>query len=103
MILLQKLEQYGLRGKEFNLIKSFLNDRQQYVFIDGMESEVISSGNSSVCQGSKLSSLLYILYTNENIAIFCILVLVLIVIFIVLFIYGGAKGQFTHNLDYYHL
>ena len=30
-----------------------------------MESEVISSGNSSVCQGSKLSSLLYILYTNE--------------------------------------
>ena len=64
-ILLQKLEHYGLRGKEFNLIKSFLNDRQQYVFIDGMESEVISSGNSSVCQGSKLSSLLYILYTNE--------------------------------------
>ena len=30
-----------------------------------MESDVILSGNSSVCQGSKLSSLLYILYTNE--------------------------------------
>ena len=37
----------------------------QYVFIDGMESDVILSGESSVCQGSKLSSLLYILYTNE--------------------------------------
>ena len=64
-ILLQKLEHYGLRGKEYNIIKSFLSNRQQYVFIDGMESEVINSGNSSVCQGSKLSSLLYILYTNE--------------------------------------
>ena len=30
-----------------------------------MESDVIFSGNSSVFQGSKLSSLLYILYTNE--------------------------------------
>ena len=46
-------------------MQSFLSDRQQYVFFDGMESEVIKSGNSSVCQGSKLSSLLYILYTNE--------------------------------------
>ena len=46
-------------------MQSFLSNRQQYVFIDGMESEVINSGNSSVCQGSKLSSLLYILYTNE--------------------------------------
>ena len=63
--LLTKLEHYGLRGKEYNLIQSFLSNRQQYVFIDGMESEVIPSGNSSVCQGSKLSSLLYILYTNE--------------------------------------
>ena len=40
-------------------------NRKQYVYIDGMESEVIDSGNCSVCQGSKLSSLLYILYTNE--------------------------------------
>ena len=30
-----------------------------------MESNLIYSGESSVCQGSKLSSLLYILYTNE--------------------------------------
>ena len=30
-----------------------------------MESDVIYSGNTLVCQGSKLSSLLYILYTNE--------------------------------------
>ena len=42
-----------------------MSKRQQYVFIDGMESELIHSGESSVCQGSKLSSLLYILYTNE--------------------------------------
>ena len=39
--------------------------RQQYVFIDGMESDLIYSWESSVCQGSKLFLLLYILYTNE--------------------------------------
>ena len=64
-ILLDKLDHYGVRDKEYNKIKSFLSNRQQYVFIDGMESELIYSGESSVCQGSKLSSLLYILYTNE--------------------------------------
>ena len=63
--LLDKLEHYGVRDKEYKILKSFLSERQQYVFIDGMESELIYSGESSVCQGSKLSSLLYILYTNE--------------------------------------
>ena len=44
---------------------SFLSNRQEYVYIYGMESNLINSSDCSVCQGSKLSSLLYILYSNE--------------------------------------
>ena len=64
-ILLQKLEHYGVRNKELNIMRSFLTDRFQYVSIDSMESEVLPSPQCSVVQGSKMSSLLYIIYTNE--------------------------------------
>ena len=64
-ILIEKHDHYGLRGKESRIIKSFLSDRKQYVNIDGKESELLDSLKCSVIQGSKLSSLLYILYTNE--------------------------------------
>ena len=64
-ILLEKLHFYGFRNGSLKLITSFLDQRKQYVNIDGKESELMDSLKCSVIQGSKLSSLLYILYTNE--------------------------------------
>ena len=47
------------------IFKTFLSDRYQYVSIDGRESDIDKLLEYSVIQGSKLSSLLYILYTNK--------------------------------------
>ena len=59
------MEHYGIRGKALNIMRSFFTDRKQYVSIDGMESELKDACKCSVIKGSKMSSLLYILYTNE--------------------------------------
>ena len=64
-ILFKKLEYYSIQGSENNLLRSILEDRYQYVEIDGFVSEVIRASTCSVLQGSKLSSLLYIIYCNE--------------------------------------
>ena len=64
-ILLDKLSHYGIKGKENNLIKAILTNRWQYVDIDGFSSTVTPANPCSVLQGSKLSSLLYVIYCNE--------------------------------------
>ena len=38
-ILIRKLEHYGIRGSILNWFKSYLNDRQQYVFLKGESSD----------------------------------------------------------------
>ena len=65
LTLINKLDHYGIRNKESNILKSILSDRYQYVSIDGIDSEILQSPECSVLQGSKLSSLLYCLYCNE--------------------------------------
>ena len=52
-ILLNKLEHYGIRDNELEVINSFLNNRRQYVEIDGASSSLKFIGNQSVIQGSK--------------------------------------------------
>ena len=64
-VLIKKLDHYGIRDKEATLISSFLENRYQFVEIDGIRSNKLKSIPCSVIQGSKLSSLLYNLYTNE--------------------------------------
>ena len=59
------MEHYGVRGKELNIFCSFFKDRRQYVSIDSMESELKDACESSCIQGSKMSSLLYVLYMNK--------------------------------------
>lgn len=47
------------------LMRSFLTDRKQFVSIDSFNSEIIKCLPCSIIQGSKMSSLLYSIYTNE--------------------------------------
>ena len=64
-ILIDKLQYYGLDDNSLRLMTSFLTDRQQFVSIDSFDSDPLTCLPCSVIQGSKLSSLLYSIYTNE--------------------------------------
>merc|ERR1712240_720890 len=64
-ILTQKLDYYGLDKNTLKLLNSFLTDRRQYLSINSFNSDIIDCPPCSVIQGSKLSSLLYTIYTNE--------------------------------------
>ena len=63
--LLTKLEYYGIRGPALKIFTSYLTDRRQFVQIYTKRSRLRKSLDCSVIQGSKLSGLLYTLYTNE--------------------------------------
>ena len=70
LILLQKLEFYGIRNKELSLLTSMLKGRLQFVQIEDAKSPMKLSGNYSVLQGSKLANIFYTIYINELPSIF---------------------------------
>ena len=64
-ILLKKLDHYGIRDDSLKLFESYFDNRQQYVQIDTYNSEIRKSPHCGCVQGSKISGLIYALYTNE--------------------------------------
>ena len=63
-LLLHKLKYYGIEGTALRLFESYLNERQQYVDLDGTNSNYnrILTG---VPQGSILGPLLFIISSNH--------------------------------------
>ena len=65
IILLQKMEYYGICDAELKLFTSYLSERSQLVQIEIFKSNILPMPHCSVIQGSSISSILYNIYTNE--------------------------------------
>ena len=63
-LLLAKLEHYGVRGKTYNWIESFLQNRTQKVVVNDEASDY-APVLSGVPQGGILSGMFFILYIND--------------------------------------
>ena len=55
---------YGFRGGFNLLMKSYLNDRKQFVYINDFDSQT-KTINCGVPQGSSLGPLLFLIYIND--------------------------------------
>ena len=65
-ILLAKLKLYGVTGKVYEWIESFLRGRKQSVVVDGQKSNVVEV-DSSVPQGTVLGPVFFIIYVIDMI------------------------------------
>ena len=91
--MLSKLKHYGIRGVAYNWVKSYLSNRQQYVYYNDTSSDnrTVTCG---VPQGSNLGPLLFIIYINDLCNVSNILKLVL---------FADDTNLFTSGHDLEHL
>ena len=64
VILLSKLNHYGVKGVSYQWFKSYLTGKQQYTTIAHLKSD-LRSINYGVPQGSVLGPVLFLLYVND--------------------------------------
>ena len=64
-LLLEKFEHVGLRGKPYQVVESYLDDRHHYVEVQGYPSSLRKCRRYSVIQGGKLSGQFFGVYTLE--------------------------------------
>ena len=65
IILLKKLKIIGFHQESIDWFASFLEDREQCVYVDGFYSDYLHIGRKSVIQGSVMSCLLYLIYVMD--------------------------------------
>lgn len=64
--LLDKLYNYGFRGKSHDLLKSYISKCKQFVDVNGTCSDMLQNNNPfSVTQGSNLGPLLFLIFIND--------------------------------------
>ena len=73
-ILLTKLHNMGVQGKELEWFKDYLFNRQQFVFLNGTCSSLLTI-KTGVPQGSILGPLLFLIYVNDLPNASCLLTL----------------------------